>query len=734
MAILTQAEYEEREFQDALSRGIAPSTARQKARNSSRFLYESLGEVFNTETGRAQKPGQEPSQEKSGLGITIPQNIVPETAEQEPETQKEAIFETDKFGELKITGISPNPDGTRATINTDQGDFYFYTSEYVNKGNVSSGIQFYSKAFIDPTLRQQVNDNSVRVDLQDVPNSAFNSNTARDVLGAETGILIPKDVATETVQRYTGIHRVSDEGRITGLSNGRYTLDNSGSKNVTFLYTEGDDPAAGAMYWTPGEGGMFSGIPIVGSALNEISDTFANIEDITREGIEGVDAALQNPYVRAVVKVVAAVSPDPITKAIAAGIDAYTTVDSGEDLSAGQIVNLATSTAGAIQASGGAGGTMSADGGPPQTGGATDTSAFDSAVQAATDETVQKIAGAGASIIDGEDPLDVIVDVFSNEIIAGIADTADTTIGKEAGDAIRNNPDITNTVIDVAQGDDVSTAIANNLGDRVAEGIGADTTNEIALVKAGLSTGAGLDQGLDIDEALLEGAKTYYEEGGTIPGGDVDVEDIEVGGFSLSDLGIDLGAFPDFVGDINAKFPTIPAVALSLFEGGLSIPEIEGLGIDISGVDFPTADLGIDADLEFGDVDLGLDGVDLNVGDVDLGIDGVDLDVGDVDLGIDGVDLDVGDVDLGIDGVDLGEVDIDIPEVDGPDIDMPEVEGPDIDIGLDFGRRRGMLLDLEEKSPVADLMEYAFAQGLDPLGQIRPVLPRLNNYLTNKES
>jgi hypothetical protein len=733
MAILTQAEYEERQFQDALSRGLAPSTARQKARNSSRFLYESLGEVFNTETGRAQKPGQEPPQEKSGLDITIPQNIVPETAEQEPETQKEAIFETDKFGELKITGISPTPDGTRATINTDQGDFYFYTSEYVNKGNVSSGIQFYSKAFIDPTLRQQVNDNSVRVDLQDVPNSAFNSNTARDVLGAETGILVPKDVATETVQRYTGIHRVSDEGRITGLSNGRYTLDNSGSKNVTFLYTEGDDPAAGAMYWTPGEGGMFSGIPIVGSALNEISDTFANIEDITREGIEGVDAALQNPYVRAVVKTVAAVSPDPITKAIAAGIDAYTTVDSGEDLSAGQIVNLATSVAGAYQDAtdlgfdeGDLGSTIE------------DPSVIDQAVQAATDETVQKIAGAGASIIDGEDPLDVVVDVFSDEIIEGVANTADTAIGKEAGDAIRNNPDITNTVIDVAQGDDVSTAIANNLGDRAAEAVGADTTNEVALVKAGLTTGAGLDQGLDTDEALFEGAKTYYEEGGTIPGGDVDVEDIEVGGFSLSDLGIDLGAFPDFVGDINARFPTIPAVALSLFEGGLSIPEIEGLGIDISGVDFPTADLGIDADLEFGDVDLGIDGVNLDVGDVDLDIPEVDIEIPEVDVPeveVEIPEVDVPEVDIEIPEVDIPEVDIEIPEVDveKPDFEGPDIDGPDIDIDLDFNRKKGMLLD-DDDSPVFELMQYAFAQGLDPLGQIRPVLPRLNNYLTNKES
>jgi hypothetical protein len=41
---------------------------------------------------------------------------------------------------------------------------------------------------------------------------------------------------------------------------------------------------------------------ILGNALQGVSDTLANVEDIGREAVEGVDAALQNEYVRAAIK------------------------------------------------------------------------------------------------------------------------------------------------------------------------------------------------------------------------------------------------------------------------------------------------------------------------------------------------------------------------------------------------------------------------------------------------
>lgn len=647
------------------------------------------------------------------------------------DAEKTITLPTESYGDLTVTSIPDmtykSSDGfNQMYVDTDQGRFVFLTNDYLNKGFVEDSpfretVQFqnYSRGLLNPETRSEILGSAVPVDLSDIEGSlsdygvSAGNNVSLDKLANTQGILIPVEQAEKLDNAYSTLAGTTNKIKGFAMVNGKPTYIEDDSYNTKLQYSENGNGSfgysgdtrnivadTGVRYQKGGLFDNFTGISFIDNTLGGISDALAGVEDLGREGVEGVDAALQNPYVRAVVKTVASVSPDPLTKAIASGIDAYATLDSGDDLSAGQVVNLVTSAAGAYQDStnlgfdeGDLGSTIE------------DPSAFDQAITTVTDETVQKVAGAGASIIDGADPLDVVVDVFSNEIVEGIADTADTTIGKNAGDAIRNNPDITNTIVDVAQGDDVSTAIANNLGDRVAEGIGAKTTNEIALVKAGLSTGAGLDQGLETGDALFEGAKTYYEEGGTIPGGDVDVE---VDGFSLSDLGIDLGGFPDFVGDINARFPTIPAVALSLFEGGLSIPEIEGLGIDISGVEFPEVDLGVDTDLSLGDVDLGMDGVDLSLGDVDVDLPEVSVDIPEVELS---------DVDLGIEGPDL-----------------PEVDGPDIDIDFDLDRRKGMLLDLEEKSPIADLIEYAFAQGLDPLGQIRPVLPRLNNYLTNNQT
>jgi hypothetical protein len=667
---------------------------------------------------------------KLGLKISLPQNIQPEQTTQAP--TKETVFETDKFGELKVTGISPTADGTRATINTDQGDFYFYTSEYVNKGNVSSGIQFYSKSFIDPTLRQQVNDNSVRVNLQDVPNSAFNSNRARDVLGAETGILVPKDVAMETVQRYTGMHRVSEEGRITGLSNGRYTLDNSGSKNVTFLYAEGDDPAANAQYFTPSEGGgMFKSVfgnNILGNALQGISDGLANVEDITREGIEGVDAALQNPYIRAAIKTVAAVAPNPVTRFAAAALDVYAPLDSGENPSAGQIANLVMAGNNVFGTTAPVGGDVGVgvEGGAAIDAGAGAGLDFSGATGLEIDadlalgdvfkSEIEKLVTAGASVIDGAEPLDVVLGVYGDDIAAGVTDAIGSVEGgEEIAKVLKDNPEIAATVLDVAGGTEVPEALANNFGDKVAGELGAETTNEIALVKGGLETAVSLDQGKDLGDAFFEGAKKSYEEGFRP---DVSLPDAEGMGLTFSDLGIDLSGFSNFVGDINARFPTIPALALSLFEGGLSLPEIKGLGIDISGVEFPEVEF---PEVEFTEVEF----PEVEFPEVEF------TEVEFPEVEIPEVAIDLPEVDINIPELDLPEVAVDLPEVE-----IPEVEGPDIDIQkptldlLDFsGLLGGLALGLSSSgrkstAPASNIggsayqTQFDFLRNVEPLGTI----------------
>jgi hypothetical protein len=352
---------------------------------------------------------------KLGLKISLPQNIQPEQTTQAP--KKETVFETDKFGALTITNILP-ADGSRATVETDRGTFYFYTTDYINKGKESGGKQFYSKAFIHPELRQQVDENSVAVNIQDAPNSIFTTKE-RTTLSNETGILIPKDVANETIQRYTSIHDIDKNGRITGISNGRYLLDNSGSEKTTYIFTE-TNPAANAQYFTPSEGGMFKSIfgnNILGNALQGVSDTLANVEDIGREGIEGVDAALQNKYVRAAIKAVAAVAPNPVTRFAAAALDVYAPLDSGENPSAGQIANLVMAGNNVFGTTAPVGGDVGVgvEGGAAIDAGAGAGLDFSGATGLEIDadlalgdvfkSEIEKLVTAGASVIDGADAI-----------------------------------------------------------------------------------------------------------------------------------------------------------------------------------------------------------------------------------------------------------------------------------------------------------------------------------------
>jgi hypothetical protein len=390
---------------------------------------------------------------KLGLKISLPQNIQPEQTTQAP--KKETVFETDKFGTLTVKNILPS-DGSRATVETDRGTFYFYTTDYINKGQESKGKQFYSKAFIHPELRQQVDENSVAVNIQDAPNSIF-TNKERTTLSNETGILIPKDVATDTIQRYTGIHDIDKNGRITGISNGRYLLDNSGSKKTTYISTQ-TDPADNAQYFTPSEGGMFKSVfgnNILGNALQGVSDTLANVEDIGREGIEGVDAALQNEYVRAAIKVIATVAPNPVIRFAAAALDVYADKDSGENPSAGQIANLVMAGNNAFGTTAPVGGDVGVgvEGGAAidagagaglDLGGATGLEIdADLALGNVFESEIEKLVTAGTSVIDGADALDVVLGVYGDDIAAGVTNVIGSVEGGEGiAKVLKDNPEI----------------------------------------------------------------------------------------------------------------------------------------------------------------------------------------------------------------------------------------------------------------------------------------------------
>ena len=655
------------------------------------------------------------------------------------DAEKTITLPTESYGDLTVTSIPDmtykSSDGfNQMYVDTDQGRFVFLTNDYLNKGFVEDSpfvenrkFQNYSRGLLNPETRSEILGSAVPVDLSDIEGSlsdygvSTGNNVSLDKLTNTQGILIPVEQAEKLNNAYSALGGTTSEIKGFAMVNGKPTYIQDDSYNTTIQYSETGNGAFTDINDTRGivtdtgvryqKGGMFdnfSGIKVLDNALGGISDALAGVEDIGREGSEQLRSALQNEYVRAAIKVVASVSPDPLTKFVAATTDVILTHDDGDNPSASQYANMALSGAEAYQDTTGLGFDEGDLGSTIE-----DPSAFDEAIQAATNETVEKVVTSAGKIIDGEDEVKVLVGTFGQDIINGVADATDATLGTDAGDVIRNNPKASNVILEVGTGTSVAESVVNNYADDIADATGATTTNEIAGVKAALSTGVALDEGLEFDDALFEGAKTYYKEGGTIPGADVDVE---VDGFSLSDLGIDLGGFPDFVGDINARFPTIPAVALSLFEGGLSIPEIEGLGIDISGVEFPEVDLGIDTDLSLGDVDLGIDGVD-------LGIDGVDLSLGDVDVDLPEVSIDLpevetpevelGDVDLGIDGPDL-------PEVDGPDISKPTLDLMQF-AGLLGGLSTtgGAKAPTEEEQPGSQYQtQFDFLAGLQPLGML----------------
>ena len=448
---------------------------------------------------------------------------VPETVEENP-----SVFTTERFGDLEILGVTRD-----GTVQTDQGDFKFYSSDYINKGTTTgegaTERQTYSKAFIDPTRKATINDNSIAVDLADLSTDLY-QNTDSSMIGQQ-GILVPADIAFETISKAgIGQHNVSEYGRITGLGNGQYNLDASGSTGANRVLLPGgsadtvDGVVAQPRYEWPGdEGGMFSGIPVIGGLLNEISDGFANIEDITREGIEGVDAALQNKYVRAAMKVGAMVLGPGIGAAVLTGLDAYATLDSGEELSAGDIAGLAIAGAGAYNAAN----TNLADGGYGF-GNASGAAAGTQVSDALLTSEVQNGLKLAAGVAEGGDPTDVFLGVYGD----AITDTIGNAVGEFTNDVLDEN--FRNTVIDVAQGQDPLQAVVGNYGDTVADKLNLEGNARAGALATG-DVAVALDQGLGLDEAAVAGASKYVDEGGDLGNLSVDGDlfEGEFGGLDL---------------------------------------------------------------------------------------------------------------------------------------------------------------------------------------------------------
>lgn len=466
-----------------------------------------------------------------------------------------------------------------------------------------------------------------------------------------------------------------------------------------------------------------AGLDDSGGTLGSVIAFGENIEDSLREGIEDVDAALQNKYVRATISLVAKVSPDPFTRATAAFLDAYATADSGDDLSAAQIVNLATATAAAYQASQAPSTeldeSLEFDEGDIA-GTPADPTALDEAAKFATNETVGKIANVGAQVADGAEFSDAVFDVFQQDLVSGlVGDVAEgTTLTEKDAEALAN------TIIDYSESGELSTAIADNLGDFVAKyqfGLPTDfegpytqdITNKIAAVKAGLQGISSIDQAEGVGDAIFNAASTYFTEEGEL---DLPkIADADIPGFDLPEVDIDI-PLPDALEGLVDFDLTLPNLGLPAFAGiPVSLGDLTG-DLDIIETSFTLPDLP-EMTVKVPDIPIGSPEVDLP----EIDIPEVDIDIPEAEVEIPEVEIDIPEVDIEIPEVETPEVELEKPDFEGPDIEEPDISKPTLDLmqfaGL-LSTTGGAKAPTEEEERSQYQTQFDFLAGLQPLGML----------------
>ena len=272
--------------------------------------------------------------------------------------------------------------------------------------------------------------------------------------------------------------------------------------------------------------------------IDPVVELGSNIEDGFRELVDEADKLIQRPEFRAVVT---AINPQ-------AGIflDAYATVDSGDDLSAGQIAALAT-----MGYTAGTGSTI-----PPD---------------------VQKAVQAGASIAEGEDPLQTVASVYGRDF---------------------------------------------------EETLGLDSALSKAVFEGGLQKAMGASN----TDILKKTYNRYVDEGGEFP--EANIPQI------AANIGIDIGEFelPDWklAGFELPDLPNIPGVDIGALTAGMKpvdlgfdvgeFGKLQDLGINIGDLDLSDYNLpelaDINIDLQIPELDLALQ----NLGQAPSKIASLDMD------------------------------------------------------------------------------------------------------------
>jgi len=366
--------------------------------------------------------------------------------------------------------------------------------------------------------------------------------------------------------------------------------------------------------------------------IDPVDDFLGGVEDAIKGAVDFVDDAIQNPFVRAVASVVA--------PQFAPYLNAYATLDSGEDLSAMQLASLGLSSVADL-----------------------------STVE--IDPAIAEAVKTGARIADGADPLDTLIGVYGADFVdalgleAKIDSSLSSIFGEETAQFLEERMDLRQLGADLVAGTDLNRTVANQFGDDIANYLSSDNP---ALGYAGIETFIALDNGEEFDDALAIGAREYYDRDGKLPELDAIAGAVGYEGTDynfdwdkyLGDINLDFEGLKDLYGSLsNINIPDtgfLDAVGnlaggaydqIAGFFDGMSLPEIQGMGVDIGNIDFSGVNFG---DINWGDYDFGdfegvnWEGMDFSGTDLfelqDMGIN-----IGDFgDLGIDWKELQLGDI------------------------------------------------------------------------------------------
>lgn len=314
--------------------------------------------------------------------------------------------------------------------------------------------------------------------------------------------------------------------------------------------------------------------------VDPVSDALASFEDSVRDVVtpvfDGFNEVIEDPYVQLVASIL---DPTP-GKVASTTLRTYAKANSGQEISASDLAQLGISSVTAL-------------GDVP------------------VNPDTAKLMKAAATVADGGDVKDVVIDTFGQEAFETIApelrQTARTALGDDIYTLVQDNIDPITAGFRIAQGEDASAVLADTYGDQIVGLLGSDDPSVNALGYAGLKTAVGLDQGLDQDEALLAGAEEYYNRGGQLPDASqiaslTGLEDVDFDYNQLvGNLGLDFGGLTNLgydlpgLSDLGINLNNINIQAPDILGSGLSLGEVADLGLDFSGLDFSgysTEDLG----------------------------------------------------------------------------------------------------------------------------------------------